>query len=106
MNKMRSKPRTELWSGRKVDSRIYFKCKGKFESYYKAIGWLSDNGYSYGSTSVGSAVGIMLGDHNIQKWHNLSSEDIKALHGVMISSDFREGQVEIILFKIRKGQTT
>lgn len=106
MNKLRSKPRTELWSGRKVESRLVFKEEGTFESYYKAIGWLHRNGYSYGSTSVNSPVGIMLGDYNIQKWHNLSVEDIKALHGVMVSDDFREGQVEIILFKFRKRQTT
>lgn len=101
MNRMRLNQRAALWSERKVDQRLRFKEEGTFESYYKAKAWLSDNGYSYGSTSVGRVVGIMLGHHSIHKWHNLSADDIKALHGVMISDDFREGYVEIILFKFR-----
>lgn len=104
MNKLRANPRTELWAGRQVEQRLVFKEEGTFASYHKAIGWLNDNGYSYGSTSVNCPVGIMLGEYGIQKWHNLDKDDIKALHGVMISGDFRDGQVEILLFKFRNNK--
>lgn len=103
---MRSRPRAELWMGREVESRLVFKEIGTFESYYKAKGWLNDNGYSYGSTSTARTVGIMLGNYGIQKWHNLSADDIRELHGVMVSDDFREGEVEVILFKFRKRKAT
>lgn len=70
-----------------------------FRAMYDAQKWLTDNGYSYGSTDIGSYVPVMKGEYNIpQKWHNLSKSDIDSLSGVIHSVDYREGAVEVRLF--------
>ena len=74
-----------------------------FSAMYKAEKWLSDNGYSYGSTDIGSYVPVIKGEYNIpQKYYNLSREDIKNLSGVIHSSDYRDGDVEVRLFDANK----
>ena len=93
-----SKPRTDLWSGRKIERRISIKEKGTFNSYHKARDWASENGYSEGSMARNMPIGLLKGDYNIAKWYNLDNQDIKELDGVMISDDFREGEVEILIF--------
>lgn len=71
-----------------------------FGAMYNAQKWLSDNGYSYGSTSVGADVPVVKGEYDIpQKWHNLSKSDIEGLSGVIHSIDYREGVVEVRLFE-------
>ena len=89
----------KLWNGREIESRQTFKVKGTFDSFYKASEWVKDNGYSQGSMARTMPIGLMKGDYDIAKWYNLDKEDIKGLDGVMISNDFREGEVEIIIFK-------
>lgn len=71
-----------------------------FGAFYNAEKWLSDNGYSYGSTDRGSYVPIMKGEYDIpQKYYNLSKSDIANLSGVVHSTDYREGEVEVRLFE-------
>lgn len=89
----------EPWNGREVESKITFKEKGTFSSLSKAEGWANNNGYSVGSSARTSPKGLMKGDYDIAKWYNLSEEDIAGLDGVMISNDFREGEVNILIFK-------
>lgn len=96
--KNRTNPKRELWSGRPVKERKTFYEKGTFNSMYRAKEWLSENGYSYGSTARDLPIGLMKGDFEISKWYNLDDSDIKELDGVMISNDFREGAVELLFF--------
>lgn len=72
-----------------------FKANGTFQSYYDAVQWLEDNGYSHGSMCGDKPMGIMKGDWSISKWKNLTNKQIKELDGTMTSSDFREGDVII-----------
>jgi len=72
-----------------------FKANGTFEAYYAACGWLSENGYSYGSMCMDQPIGIMKGNWGIAKWRNLTSSERKELDGTMTSNDFREGDVTI-----------
>lgn len=96
--KQNSKPRTNLWNGREIKERKTFYVKGTFESLYAAKAYLQKNGYSEGSLARNLPVGLLKGDYNIQKWYNLSDMDIAELDGVMLSADFREGNVELLFF--------
>lgn len=86
---------------KEVKQELTFKESGTFQSYYKACRWLSENGYSYGSTACSRTqlCGIMKGDYNIAKWYNLSNKEINELDGYMTSNDYREGEVKIIIYK-------
>jgi hypothetical protein len=76
-----------------------FNVPGTFESYYAAIDWCKENGYSYGSTARNMPVALYKGDFNIAKWYNLSKIEQNTCDGVMLSTDFREGEVTIIIYK-------
>jgi hypothetical protein len=86
---------------REIKQELSFKEPGTFASYYAAINWLSDNGYSYGSTCCGRSnhCGILKGKFSIAKWYNLNQKEINQLDGYMTSSDYREGEVKIIIYK-------
>lgn len=76
-----------------------FKVPGTFESYYTAKGWCIENGYSFGSMARQMPIALYKGDFNISKWYNLSKTEQETCDGVMLSSDFREGEVTIIIYK-------
>lgn len=83
-----------------IEKHLRFFKEGTFESFYEAGHWLSENGYSCGSTSCMSPVAIRKGEYDLpQKWHNLSKEEIDSVDGIMFSSNFREGEVEIYIYK-------
>lgn len=86
---------------REIKQELSFKESGTFASYYKACGWLKDNGYSYGDTAISRSnhCGILKGDFSIAKWYNLTKKEISQLDGVMTSYDYREGEVFITLYK-------
>jgi hypothetical protein len=88
---------------RKVSSEIIFNDTGDFMAYYKATSWLTENGYSYGSMSSPFPTGILKGDYNIAKWKNLTSQQIRALDGVIVADGrFREGPCRILLYTSNK----
>lgn len=82
-----------------------FNEQGDFQSYYAACRWLTENGYSYGSTSNNRGTGkkqpvaVMKGEYTVaQKWHNLDKEDKSRLAGIMESDDFRNGKVTVTIY--------
>lgn len=58
--------------------------------------WCRENGISVGRMCGNSPIGIKRGAYTIQKWRNLSSEDIARLDGT-IEGDFRNGPVTVNL---------
>jgi hypothetical protein len=89
----------DKYLGRPVKQFHSFEESGTFNSYYKALKWLSDNGYKYGSTSIGNPMPVMKDKYEIhQKWYNLTEGQRKNVDGVVISDDWREGEVKVILF--------
>ena len=71
-----------------------------FGAMYVAEKWLSDNGYSSGSTDLNSYVPIVKGEYDLpQKYRNLNKAGIECLAGVIHSIDYREGVVEVRLFE-------
>lgn len=88
-----------MWSGREVVSRKCFNNKGSFRAYRAAQAYVQDKGYSDGSMARNMPIGLMKGSFSVAKWYNLSELNIRELDGVIVSNDFREGKVEVILFK-------
>lgn len=79
--------------------RTFENNDSEWSAFYYAKKWLLDNGYSFGSTDIGPYVPVVKGGYNIpQKWHNLSKSDIENLSGVICSTDYRNGIVEVRLF--------
>lgn len=69
-----------------------------FSALYEAKVWLSERGYSYGSTCQSPYVAIQKGEYTLpQKLHNFDKEDITLIDGVIYSLDYRNGDVEIWL---------
>lgn len=91
-------PKTKI-KKREIEFTKTFTKEGTFQSLYEAQGWLSANGYSYGSLCRNDPVGLLKGDVTIGKWKNFDKEDIAALDGIMTSWDFRESPVTITIYK-------
>lgn len=101
-----SEIKLKLFNGRRVKEEKIFEANGTFGAFNNARYYLKENGYSYGSTCVSRQtaecmpVAIRKGEYDLpQKWHNFSREGKAACDGVMISDDFREGSVKMILFE-------
>jgi hypothetical protein len=89
----------EKYLGRFIKERITFKAEGTFESYYMAQGWCSEHGYEEGSMCGDLPIGIKKGEYDLPwKWKNMNAKEKNSLDGIIISTDFREAQVEIIIF--------
>jgi argonaute-like protein implicated in RNA metabolism and viral defense len=87
--------------GREIVRRDNVKVEGTFNSVYVAEDKLRKMGYVIGSMCGGEPIGFADADkyNYISKWRNMDREDQNKVDGVMISSDWREGSVEIIWFK-------
>lgn len=86
---------------REIKQELTFKEKGTFQSKYAAESWLHKNGYSYGSTCAGNyPVAIKYGPYDLpQKWKNMDDEDQASVDGIITSTDWREGEVKVIIYK-------
>lgn len=86
--------------GREITRRDNVKVEGTFKSVYEAEDRLRKMGYVIGSMSGNQPIGFACGEKYdyISKWYNMTPEEHNLLDGVMISSDWREGSVEIIWF--------
>ncbi len=73
-----------------------FNRTGDFEAWYECQQWLTERGYSFGSTCVMSPVGVLKGDYSIAKWRNLSTQERAALDGT-VTGDFRNGPLTLVL---------
>lgn len=85
-------------SNREVETRHTFNGGGTLDAWNMAQSWLNDNGYSYGPTDRYGIVAVYHDDSIVSKWHNLSSDDKKAVDGVVVG-DFRGGPIKVVLFK-------
>jgi len=87
--------------GREITRRDNVKVEGTFQSFYEASKRLMGMGYIMGSMCGDEPIGFADADkyEYIAKWRNIDPSDRVKVDGVMISSDWREGSVEIIWFK-------
>jgi hypothetical protein len=92
-----------IYLDREVKEHKTFKEAGTFESYYAAQHWAEEKGYVYGSMCGDKPIALRKGesfdDYDLpEKWKNMSSAEKKSVDGVIISNDFREGTVHVLLF--------
>ncbi|MDA3939618.1 MAG: hypothetical protein PF693_09945 [Spirochaetia bacterium] len=75
-----------------------FDTKGTFKAKTAAEKWLTDNGYSFGSSCVYSPQAIKKGNWNIAKWRNLTVEERKNIDGI-ITGNGREGPITVEIYE-------
>jgi hypothetical protein len=80
---------------------IVFDQKGDFEAINAARQWCTDHNVSVGSMQRDDPMGLLYGDYDIQKWRNLSKQEIKELDGT-ITGDKRNGPVKIQIKDLAK----
>ena len=76
--------------------KIQFDVKGTFQSYYAAVDWCEEYGYSVGSMERDNPIGVMRGDFRIAKWTNMTKAEQDACDATLTSTDFRDGTVTLI----------
>jgi hypothetical protein len=89
----------QTYLGKEVKEKHDFNVEGTFESYYAASKWAKDNGYETGSMDGSNPIALMKGYDYVAKWHNISAQERKMIHGVMLSDYFREKSVTILIFE-------
>ncbi len=76
--------------------RVEFKDAGDFAAVRAAEDWCAKYGLAVGAMERGKPRGILFGDYDIAKWHNLRQADKDALHGTM-TGDMRNGPVLVVV---------
>ena len=86
--------------GREVVRHDNVKVEGTFASVSEAEKRLREMGYTIGSMCRDEPIGFACNEkyNYIAKWYNIDPSDRKKVDGVMISTDWREGSVDIIWF--------
>jgi hypothetical protein len=86
--------------GREIVRRDNVKVEGTFASVSEAERRLREMGYTIGSMCSSEPIGFACNEKYdyIAKWRNIAPDERKKVDGVMISTDWREGSVEIIWF--------
>lgn len=90
----------EKYLGRIVKEKHIFKEEGTFESLWAAERWCKENNYDEGSMSSPYPIGLMKGKYvDIPwKWKNMNAKERNLVDGVIVSNDFREGEVIVYIF--------
>jgi hypothetical protein len=69
---------------------------GNFEACREAEEWCRERGIAVGRMERDQPRGLLVGDYDIAKWHNLSGPERRELDGTM-TGDMRHGPVVIEL---------
>ena len=85
---------------REILQEITFNEKGTFKSYYAADAWLHQSGFSTGSMDYPNPIAFQAGQYQLpEKWHNFKPKHKALVSGIMTSTDWREGEVKVIIYK-------
>lgn len=92
------------WNGRKVAAEMEFQNDGNdFSGYYESVDWCHAHGYNNGSMDAGARgnpIAIQKGEYTLPwKWHNFEPSDKKLIDGVIISDNWRNGSVKVLIFE-------
>ena len=90
----------EQTCGKKVKETYSFKANGTFKAIREAERCAKEFGYVTGSMCRNEPIGIANAEDYsyIEKWRNLSDADRCSLDGGILSDDFREGDVILVIF--------
>jgi hypothetical protein len=87
----------EATIGKKLPTKHVFKSAETFVAYHQAEKFLEGQGYSVGRMCGHMPVGAKKGNYDIQKWRNLSADDINQLDALMVAQSHRNGPVTVYL---------
>lgn len=76
----------------------YFKSTGTFSAVHKAESYVEKLGYSYGLMCMDEPIALAKGDVSITKWRNIPSSEYPRIDGLILSHEFREGDVAVVIF--------
>jgi hypothetical protein len=103
---MKSKQEIESTLGKKMTfKKVFPNTDGTFSAHSDACSWLEERGLDVGSMQRGYPIGVAR-NADIAKWTNLVvrngggtvvQDDRRLLDGVMLSDDWREGSVVVLL---------
>lgn len=79
-----------------MSRQFVFRERGDFAAKDAAEAWCAANGMSVGRMERDKPRGILIGDFDIQKWHNLRPHERLELDGQM-TGDMRNGPVFVTL---------
>lgn len=96
--------RAKTYLEREIVHEEVFPAGGDFSGYYDAEHYLKELGYTRGSMCRVEPIGFADSDkyRYIAKWYNINVNERADLDGVMVSSDFRNGEVRVIFFNTPK----
>jgi len=79
--------------------KVFEQAKGDidFTAYLAAQDWLSDRGFSYGSSCREMPTAIKKGDWLIAKWKNLTNSERKDVDG-LLQGAHRSGPITVELY--------
>lgn len=85
---------------REILQEITFNEKGTFASYWAAEAWLYKSGFSAGSMDGSNPIAFQKNYYTLpEKRHNFKPKDKAAVAGIITSTDWREGEVKVIIYK-------
>ncbi len=89
--------------GRKIQSTENFPANGTFGAINEARKSIQDQGYIAGSMCMHQPIAFMNRDiySLVAKWKNLTRKERSQVDGVIISNDFREGAVTVVIFEAK-----
>jgi len=88
--------------GKEIQFAMTFKSNGRsFSSFYEAEQMAKDLMFTCGSMCGDEPIGLAKDSEcsYIAKWRNIPSEHRTLVDGLILSNDFRNGDVELIIFK-------
>lgn len=85
--------------GKSIVFEKRFEASGTFGALNEAQKFCSTLGIAVGSLCRDKPIGLLVGEADIDKWRNLTPEDVRQLDGVLIADDgnFRDGPVTLLL---------
>jgi len=85
--------------GKEIAQIIDFPATGTFSAYHNAEGMADGLGYVVGRLCCDAPVPIAKNISYIAKWYNIEPHHRSRIEGGMVSEDFREGAVSLVIFE-------
>ena len=86
--------------GKKVKEIINFPATGEtFVAFRTAEAKAKELGYDVGSMSRDEPIAFARNCEYIAKWYNISHYEYPRIEGVLLSEDFRDGSVQLVIFE-------
>ena len=91
--------------GRTVKSTTDFTSDKDFQAFYHAEELAKKLGYRTGSMERNAPIGFVKADEcdYISKWRNMTHKEHTKLDGVLLSDDFRNGKVVVVIFNEKEN---